>query len=220
MARLDPASAVVANTLASRGAGDAKRIQTDRLQRILDDLPAHLQDTGRVAGNRIEDLHPAFEVIPEESAVFGLRGMTCVIGGASRGIGQGIAVRFAKSGANVCVLGRSDGMVETGPGTLSAVVKQINQVGGKGLAVQCDLRLAVQVDSAVATVVKTFGSIDIVVRPLCFQGTHTVHTQGYLTPPLTRPYDWGVHSAPRMAVGEQRERAVPVRCRGRRRVAI
>ena len=143
--RLDPASAVVANTLASRGAGDAKRVQTERLQRILNDLPAHFSDTAEVRGNRPIDLHPMIEMIPEGGAVCGLKGMTCVIGGASRGIGQGMAVRFAKSGANVCVLGRSDGMIETGPGTLSAVVKQIDFVGGKGLAVQCDLRLADQV---------------------------------------------------------------------------
>ena len=146
--RLDPASAVVANTLASRGAGDAKRVQTERLQRILNDLPAHFSDTAEVKGNRPIDLHPTLEMLPEGGAVCGLKGMTCVIGGASRGIGQGMAVRFAKSGANVCVLGRSDGMIETGPGTLSAVVKQIDFVGGKGLAVQCDLRLADQVNIA------------------------------------------------------------------------
>ena len=161
---LDAASAVVANTLASRGEGDKRRVQTERLKQILDDLPAHLAETASVAGNCVSDLHPAAEVLPARSVVCGLRGMTCVIGGASRGIGQGIAVRFARSGANVCVLGRSDGMVETGPGTLSAVVEQIESVGGKGLAVQCDLRHAEQVDAAVAKVVARFGSIDIVVN--------------------------------------------------------
>ena len=76
--------------------------------------------------------------------------MVCVIGGASRGIGQGISVRFAVGGATVCVLGRSDGKIVTGPGTLSNVVSQIDAVGGKGkgLAVQCDLSKAEQVGMA------------------------------------------------------------------------
>ena len=58
----------------------------------------------------------------------------CIIGGASRGIGQGIAVRFGRAGAKVCVLGRSDGKIVTGPGTLSNVVAQITSIGGNGAA--------------------------------------------------------------------------------------
>eukprot|EP00966_Prymnesium_polylepis_P241960 5595477-Prymnesium_polylepis.1 len=64
-----------------------------------------------------------------------------------------MAVRYAKAGATVCVLGRSDGKIVTGPGTLSNVVEQIVAVGGKGLAVQCDLSKPEQVGEAIQKIV-------------------------------------------------------------------
>ena len=94
----------------------------------------------------------------------GLKNMVCVIGGASRGIGHGMAVRFAMSGAKVAVLGRSDGAVSTGPGTLSDVVRQIEAVGGEGLAVQCDLSKEEQVRQAVQTIVAKWSELDVVVN--------------------------------------------------------
>jgi NAD(P)-dependent dehydrogenase (short-subunit alcohol dehydrogenase family) len=94
----------------------------------------------------------------------GLENAICVIGGASRGIGQGIAVRFAKARATVCVLGRSDGKIVTGPGTLSDVVEQIESVGGKGLAVQCDLRDPAQVAAAVQKIIALHGRVDVLVN--------------------------------------------------------
>jgi citronellol/citronellal dehydrogenase len=98
--------------------------------------------------------------------VRGLNNKVCVIGGASRGIGQGMAVRFAIAGAYVCVLGRSDGKVVTGPGTLSGVVEQIDAVGGKGkgFKVQCDVQKGDQVDAAIRKIVDKFGKIDVSVN--------------------------------------------------------
>ena len=90
--------------------------------------------------------------------------MVCVVSGASRGIGQGIAVRFARSGAKVCVIGRSDGLVLTGPGTLSDVVSQINAVGSEGFAVQCDLTKPAQVSEAIRKIIARFGRIDVLVN--------------------------------------------------------
>ena len=139
--------------------------QSQRLHQLLDDTPRILEYTAAVAGNREQDLHPCVSA-PRgvESIVLGLRGKTCVIGGASRGIGQGIAVRFGKSGANVCVLGRSDGNIVTGPGTLSNVVAQINSVGGDGFAVQCDLTKTEQVAEAIRRIVEQYGCIDVLVN--------------------------------------------------------
>ena len=96
----------------------------------------------------------------------GLLDKVSVIGGASRGIGQGMAVRFAIAGAYVCVLGRSDGKVVTGPGTLSGVVEQIDAVGGKGkgFKVQCDVQKGEQVDAAIKSIVDKFGKIDVSVN--------------------------------------------------------
>ena len=114
-------------------------------------------------GNREVDFHPCVGALPP-GVTHGLAGKVCAIGGASRGIGQGIAVRFGKSGAKVCVLGRSDGKVVTGPGTLSNVVKQIDSVGGKGLAVQCDLSKPEQVGAAVSKIITAFSVLDVLVN--------------------------------------------------------
>ena len=140
-----------------------KDTQSDRLENLLNDTPFILTRTAEVPGNREVDLHPCIGVLPP-SAPYGLAGKVCVIGGASRGIGQGIAVRFAKSAAKVCVLGRSDRQVVTGPGTLSDVVAQINCIGGEGLAVQCDLSKPDQVVSALQEIIAVRGLIDVLVN--------------------------------------------------------
>ena len=141
-----------------------KRRETDRVMELLADTPQILKTTLNARGNQVDDLHPMASALPKHSPVNGLRGMVCIIGGASRGIGHGIAVKFAMSGAKVAVLGSSDGAVSTGPGTLSDVVRQIGEVGGEGLAVQCDLQHADQVQGAVERVVKQWGQIDVCVN--------------------------------------------------------
>ena len=136
--------------------------QSERLDALLHDTPAILERTARVVGNRVEELHPA--------SAHGLAcdrlldGAVCVIGGASRGIGQGIAVRLARAGATVCVLGRSDGMIVTGPGTLSDVAAQVDAAGGKGVPVQCDLSKAEQVDASVRRIAREHGRVDVLVN--------------------------------------------------------
>jgi len=137
---------------------------SEGLRALMADLPGMLRATGEVEGNTLVDLHPCYNCMPRKSPVLGLKGMTCVIGGASRGIGQGIALRFAKAGANVCILGRSEGKVSYGPGTLSAVVEQIHELGGAGMPVPCDLTKSEQVVAAVKSIVDRFGSIDVVVN--------------------------------------------------------
>jgi len=137
---------------------------SDDLQKLMADLPGMLKATGEVQGNTLTDLHPHYASMSKKLPILGLKGMTVAIGGASRGIGQGIALRCAKAGANVCVLGRSDGKVSFGPGTLSAVVEQINSLGGKGLAVACDLTKSEQVVDAVKKIVAAFTTIDVLVN--------------------------------------------------------
>ena len=144
-----------------------KNSQSDRLDALLKDTPGILARTAEVKGNREVDLHPCVGALDEDKEARGLGGQICVIGGASRGIGQGIAVRFAIGGAaKVCVLGRSDGKVVTGPGTLSNVVEQIERVSGKGkgLAVQCDLSKPEQVAQGISKIVANFGRIDVCVN--------------------------------------------------------
>jgi NAD(P)-dependent dehydrogenase (short-subunit alcohol dehydrogenase family) len=141
-----------------------KNAQSDRLDKLQADTVALLRETVAEVGNRPQDLHQGcHQSLPRTSPVLGLKGMVCVIGGASRGIGQGIAVKFASAGAKVCVLGRSDGKVVTGPGTIGDVALQCERAGGEGLAVQCDVSDAASVQRAIDTIVAAHGIIDVVV---------------------------------------------------------
>ncbi|HET6875055.1 MAG TPA: SDR family NAD(P)-dependent oxidoreductase [Acidimicrobiales bacterium] len=66
-----------------------------------------------------------------------MEGKVAVVTGASRGIGKGIALELGAAGATVYVTGRS---VRPGrlPGTVSATAGEIDELGGSGIAVQCD----------------------------------------------------------------------------------
>jgi len=89
---------------------------------------------------------------------------TVFITGASRGIGKAIAVRLAKEGANIVVVAKS---IEENPklgGTIFSAANEIEQAGGKALAVQCDIRFEDQIKNAVEKAVEVFGGIDILIN--------------------------------------------------------
>lgn len=89
---------------------------------------------------------------------------TVLITGASRGIGKAIALRLAKEGANIVVAAKS---VEEDPrlgGTIFSAAAEIEQAGGKALAVQVDIRHEDQIQSAVEQAVAKFGGIDVVIN--------------------------------------------------------
>ncbi len=89
----------------------------------------------------------------------------CVfITGGSRGIGLAIALRVARDGANVVIASKT---VEPHPklaGTIHEAAELIEQVGGRALAVQCDVRDEVQIDEAIEAAVARFGGIDALVN--------------------------------------------------------
>jgi citronellol/citronellal dehydrogenase len=89
---------------------------------------------------------------------------TVFITGASRGIGKAIALRLAKEGANIVVAAKS---IEENPklgGTIFSAAKEIEEDGGKALAVQCDIRFEDQIKNAVEKAVETFGGINILIN--------------------------------------------------------
>lgn len=89
---------------------------------------------------------------------------TVFITGASRGIGKAIALRLAKEGANIIVAAKS---VEENPklgGTIFSAAQEIENAGGKALAVQCDIRFEDQLKNAVDKAVETFGGIDVLIN--------------------------------------------------------
>ena len=94
-----------------------------------------------------------------------LRDKVVVISGASRGIGEAIAVRCAREGAKVCVLARSQYNNDyRRVGTIHEVVGKINAAGGQGLAIATDLTKEKDILRAVKTIVDHFGGIDVLVN--------------------------------------------------------
>lgn len=87
-----------------------------------------------------------------------LKGKTAVVTGASRGIGRAIAIKLAKLGANIVVNYRNS--VEA----VQEVVKEIEALGVKVLAVQGDISSYSDVDSMMKKCMEEFGSIDILVN--------------------------------------------------------
>jgi citronellol/citronellal dehydrogenase len=91
-------------------------------------------------------------------------GKTVFITGASRGIGEAIALRLAKEGANIVIVAKSikeDGRLG---GTIHTAATKVNEAGGKALAVQCDIRDEEQVLAAVQQAITIFGGIDILIN--------------------------------------------------------
>ena len=89
---------------------------------------------------------------------------TVFITGASRGIGKAMGLRLAKEGANVVIAAKS---IEENPklgGTIFSAAQEMEQAGGKALAVQCDIRFEDQINNAVEKAVATFGGIDILIN--------------------------------------------------------
>jgi len=87
-----------------------------------------------------------------------LEGKFALVTGGSRGIGAAIAKRLASDGASVAITYAKDANSAT------AVVKAIEQSGGKAIAIRADSVDAEAIKGAVARTVAAFGSIDILVN--------------------------------------------------------
>ena len=87
-----------------------------------------------------------------------LQGKVAIVTGAATGIGQAIAIRFAQEGASVVVdfVGKPDAPYET--------EKEIVSFGGKTISVAADVSKPDEVQNLIATTVKAFGKLDIVVN--------------------------------------------------------
>ena len=86
-----------------------------------------------------------------------LKNRVAVITGASKGIGKGIAIRYAQEGAAVVVVSRS-------MDALSAIADEIRKSGGRALALPVDVRRSDSVQEVVDKAVQKYGKLDIMVN--------------------------------------------------------
>lgn len=93
-----------------------------------------------------------------------LAGKTLIMSGGSRGIGEAIAVRAAKDGANVVLIAKTAEPHPKLPGTIHTAAKAIEDAGGHALPIVGDIRDDDGVAAAVAQAVEQFGGLDIVVN--------------------------------------------------------
>ncbi|MBU3190115.1 3-oxoacyl-[acyl-carrier-protein] reductase [Clostridium bowmanii] len=87
-----------------------------------------------------------------------LKGKTAVVTGASRGIGRAIALKLAKLGANIVVNYRNS------IDAVQEVVKEIEALGVKALALQADISSYSDVEFMMKKCIEEFGSLDILVN--------------------------------------------------------
>lgn len=91
--------------------------------------------------------------------------LVCVVTGASRGVGRGVALALGAAGATVYVTGRS---LKEGdsplPGTVGRTAADVTAAGGCGIAVACDHADDAQVAALFERVRREQGRIDILVN--------------------------------------------------------
>ena len=106
-----------------------------------------------------------------------LKGKVAMVTGAAskRGMGHAIAVRLAKEGADVIAADKFASPKSMFPGDegwggLDEIVKEIEKLGRKGLAVTVDINVAKEIDAAMDKIMKKFGKLDILVHAAAIRG--------------------------------------------------
>jgi NAD(P)-dependent dehydrogenase (short-subunit alcohol dehydrogenase family) len=85
-----------------------------------------------------------------------LKSHVALVTGAGSGIGKAAALKLAKEGASVGVLGHTLREIER-------TAREIEKAGGQALALEADVSNATQMQNAVDRLADTFGRLDIVV---------------------------------------------------------
>jgi len=97
-----------------------------------------------------------------------LEGKVAIITGAARGIGRGIALRFAQEGARV-------GVLDLHKAECEQVVVEIGGAGGTAVALQCDIQHEGQVAHAIKTLNHAFGACNVLVNNAAVMPSGRLH---------------------------------------------
>jgi meso-butanediol dehydrogenase/(S,S)-butanediol dehydrogenase/diacetyl reductase len=87
---------------------------------------------------------------------------TVIVAGASRGIGRGIALRFAREGANLVLCANED--------RVNDVAAEVKALGRRAVPIVADVRVKQQVEDLFDQAVQQFGRVDV-----------SVHNAGVIT---------------------------------------
>ena len=87
-----------------------------------------------------------------------LEGKTAVITGGSRGIGKGIALRFASEGANIALTNIIDNEEFTD------AVREIEALGVRAKGYVSDASVFADAENVINEIVKDFGRVDVLVN--------------------------------------------------------
>src|SRR5690348_13069114 len=93
-----------------------------------------------------------------------LKDKTLFITGGSRGIGEAIALRAARDGANLVIAAKTTRRHPKLPGTIHTAALAVEEAGGRALAIAMDVREEESVAAAMQQAADRFGGIDILVN--------------------------------------------------------
>jgi len=96
--------------------------------------------------------------VPAVKGLLEFSGKVVVVTGAGRGIGAGIAARFAEAGAAVVVNYRAS------EAAARRVVQEIQAAGGKAIAVRADVSDPAAVENLLEQCLQTFGALDVLIN--------------------------------------------------------